>query len=62
MHPSPGLKQKLSMGYRQLQDMACYSMQQHHVQWQRYDMWYSSKGTISGINGKVDLNLSYLAY
>lgn len=29
----------------------------------RYDMWqYSSKGTISGINGKVDLNLSYLAY
>ncbi len=29
----------------------------------RYDMWqYSSKGTISGINGKVDLNLSYLGY
>ena len=29
----------------------------------RYDMWqYSSKGTISGINGKVDLNLSYLVY
>lgn len=29
----------------------------------RYDMWqYSSKGTISGINGKVDLNLSYLSY
>ena len=29
----------------------------------RYDMWqYSCKGTISGINGKVDLNLSYLGY
>lgn len=29
----------------------------------RYDMWqYSSKGTISGISGKVDLNLSYLGY
>ena len=29
----------------------------------KYDMWqYSSKGTISGINGKVDLNLSYLGY
>ena len=29
----------------------------------RYDMWqYSSKGTISGINGRVDLNLSYLGY
>ncbi len=29
----------------------------------RFDMWqYSSKGTISGISGKVDLNLSYLGY
>ena len=29
----------------------------------RYDMWqYSSKGTISGINTKVDLNYSYLKY
>ena len=29
----------------------------------RYDMWqYSSKGKISGINGNVDLNLSYLGY
>lgn len=29
----------------------------------KYHMWqYSSKGTISGINGKVDLNLSYLGY
>ena len=29
----------------------------------RYDMWqYSSSGTISGISGNVDLNLSYLGY
>lgn len=29
----------------------------------RYDMWqYSSKGKISGINGNVDLNYSYLGY
>lgn len=29
----------------------------------KYDLWqYSSKGTISGINGNVDLNLSYLGY
>ena len=29
----------------------------------RYDMWqYTSKGKISGINGNVDLNLSYLGY
>ena len=29
----------------------------------RYDMWqYSHKGTISGINGSVDLNYSYLGY
>lgn len=29
----------------------------------RYDMWqYSSKGTISGISGDVDLNLSYVGY
>ena len=29
----------------------------------RYDMWqYSSKGTINGIKGNVDLNLSYLGY
>lgn len=29
----------------------------------RYDMWqYSSKGKISGINGNVDLNLSYTGY
>lgn len=29
----------------------------------RFDMWqYSCKGTISGINGKVDLNYSYLGY
>ena len=29
----------------------------------RYDMWqYSSKGKISGINGNVDLNWSYLGY
>ncbi len=29
----------------------------------RYDMWqYTSKGTIAGISGKVDLNLSYLNY
>jgi hypothetical protein len=28
-----------------------------------YDMWqYTSKGTIAGISGKVDLNLSYLNY
>ena len=29
----------------------------------RYDMWqYTSKGTIAGISGRVDLNLSYLNY
>ena len=29
----------------------------------RYDMWqYSHRGTISGINGSVDLNYSYLGY
>ena len=29
----------------------------------RYDMWqYSDKGTVAGINGKVDMNLSYLSY
>ncbi len=29
----------------------------------RYDMWqYSCKGTINGIKGKVDLNMSYLGY
>ena len=29
----------------------------------RYDLWqYSDKGTISGINGKVDVNYSYLGY
>ncbi len=29
----------------------------------RYDMWqYSSKGSVSGISGKVDMNLSYLSY
>lgn len=29
----------------------------------RYDMWqYSSKGSISGISGDVDLNLSYVGY
>ncbi len=29
----------------------------------KYDMWqYSSKGTISGISGNVDLNLSYMGY
>ncbi|MBR5115591.1 MAG: Ig-like domain-containing protein, partial [Lachnospiraceae bacterium] len=29
----------------------------------RYDMWqYTSKGSIAGISGKVDLNLSYLNY
>lgn len=29
----------------------------------KYDMWqYSSKGTISGIKGNVDLNLSYMGY
>lgn len=29
----------------------------------KYDMWqYSSKGKISGINGNVDLNYSYLGY
>lgn len=29
----------------------------------RYDMWqYSAKGSISGISGDVDLNLSYLGY
>ena len=29
----------------------------------RYDMWqYSSKGKVSGINGNVDMNISYLNY
>ena len=29
----------------------------------RYDMWqYSDKGTVAGINGQVDMNLSYLTY
>lgn len=29
----------------------------------RYDMWqYSDKGKINGINGNVDMNLSYLSY
>lgn len=29
----------------------------------RYDMWqYSSKGKVSGINGDVDMNISYLNY
>lgn len=29
----------------------------------RYDMWqYSSKGSVSGISGKVDMNISYLGY
>ncbi|MEA5051538.1 MAG: GH25 family lysozyme [Oscillospiraceae bacterium] len=29
----------------------------------RYDLWqYSSKGSVSGINGYVDMNLSYLGY
>ena len=29
----------------------------------KYDLWqYSSKGTINGIKGNVDLNLSYLGY
>ncbi len=29
----------------------------------RYDIWqYSSKGTINGISGNVDLNLSYMSY
>lgn len=29
----------------------------------KYDIWqYSSKGTISGISGNVDLNLSYMGY
>ena len=29
----------------------------------RYDMWqYTSKGSVSGIKGNVDMNLSYLAY
>ena len=29
----------------------------------RYDIWqYSSKGKVSGINGKVDMNISYLNY
>ena len=29
----------------------------------RYDMWqYSDKGTVAGISGKVDMNLSYLSY
>lgn len=30
---------------------------------QRYDMWqYTSSGTIAGIDGRVDLNVSYLGY
>lgn len=29
----------------------------------RYNMWqYTSKGTVAGVSGKVDLNLSYLGY
>lgn len=29
----------------------------------RYDMWqYSSKGKVTGINGNVDMNISYLSY
>ena len=29
----------------------------------KYDMWqYSSKGSVSGINGNTDMNLSYLGY
>ena len=29
----------------------------------RYDMWqYSSKGSVSGISGNVDMNISYLGY
>lgn len=29
----------------------------------RYDMWqYSSKGKVTGINGDVDLNISYMSY
>lgn len=29
----------------------------------RYDMWqYSSKGSVSGISGNVDMNLSYMSY
>ena len=29
----------------------------------RHDMWqYSSKGTVSGINGNVDMNISYMNY
>ncbi len=29
----------------------------------RYELWqYSSSGTVNGINGKVDMNLSYLGY
>ena len=29
----------------------------------RYDMWqYTSKGTVAGIEGYVDLNVSYLGY
>lgn len=29
----------------------------------RYDMWqYSESGTVSGISGKVDMNMSYLGY
>ena len=28
-----------------------------------YDMWqYSAKGSVAGINGKVDMNMSYLGY
>lgn len=29
----------------------------------RYDLWqYRSDGKVSGISGKVDLNISYLGY
>ena len=29
----------------------------------RYDMWqYSSKGSVAGISGNVDMNISYLGY
>jgi GH25 family lysozyme M1 (1,4-beta-N-acetylmuramidase) len=29
----------------------------------KYDLWqYSSTGKVSGINGNVDMNLSYLGY
>ncbi|MBP3468816.1 MAG: Lyzozyme M1 (1,4-beta-N-acetylmuramidase), partial [Lachnospiraceae bacterium] len=29
----------------------------------RYDLWqYTEKGTVNGISGKVDMNISYLGY